>query len=196
MPTHSWASIDIVGSAITVHLGVITDLHCRSLDYAAAFFLLGDGLKDAVGVCMRQLDDFHLAIMIARVYEGDNGPVLRDILNSHLLPLAFARGHRRLAVWAFWMLNRRDLAVRTLVVRRQRTVRQTKVTFFAQTPLANMREAVQNPLIKQVGQPGQEDSSLVLLYAELRDWSLQTLRGSSAIAPILETQVRRKFHLT
>lgn len=29
----------------------------------------------------------------------------------------------------------------------------------------------------------------MLLYAELRDWSLQTLRGTSAITPILETQV-------
>ena len=86
------------------------------LDYAAAFFLLADSLKDAVGICLRQLDDFHLAIMIARVYEGDNGPVLKGILNDHLLPLAFARGHRRLAVWALWMLNRRDLAVRMLVV--------------------------------------------------------------------------------
>lgn len=65
---------------------------------------------------MRQLDDFHLAVMIARVYEGDDGPILRDVLDKHILPLAFARGHRRLAVWALWMLKRRDLAVRALVV--------------------------------------------------------------------------------
>lgn len=84
--------------------------------YAAAFFLLGDSLKDCVGVCLRQLDDFHLALTIARVYEGDDGPFVRDILNRHVLPLAFTRGHRRLAIWAFWMLKRRDLAVQAIVV--------------------------------------------------------------------------------
>ena len=40
------------------------------IEYAAAFFLLGDRLKDAVNVCLKHLDDFQLAIAIARVYEG------------------------------------------------------------------------------------------------------------------------------
>lgn len=84
--------------------------------FAAAFFLLGDSLKDAVSVCLRQLDDFPLAIAIARVYEGDDGPVLRSILEGTVLPLAFKQGFRWLASWAFWMLNRRDLAIQTIVV--------------------------------------------------------------------------------
>ena len=89
---------------------------CHLQDYAAAFFLLGDSLKDCVNVCLKQLDDFHLAIMLARVYEGDEGPVLQDILNNHVIPLAFAKGHRRLTCWSFWMLKRRDLAVRAIIV--------------------------------------------------------------------------------
>jgi hypothetical protein len=86
-------------------------------DYAAAFFLLGDSLKDCLGVCLRQIDDWQLAVMLARVYDGDDGPHLRSLLNDHIVPMAFARGYRRLASWAFWMLKRRDLAVRVIVVR-------------------------------------------------------------------------------
>lgn len=40
------------------------------IEYAAAFFLLGDQLRDAVNVCLKHLDDFQLAIAITRVYEG------------------------------------------------------------------------------------------------------------------------------
>ena len=85
--------------------------------FAAAFFILGDSLKDAVSICLRQLDDFQLAIAIARTYEGDDGPVLRSILEETVLPLAFKEGFRWLASWAFWMLKRRDLAIQTVVVR-------------------------------------------------------------------------------
>ena len=85
-------------------------------DYAAAFFLLGDSLKDCLGVCLRQLDDWQLAVMLARVYDGDDGIHLQTLLHDHILPMAFAKGFRRLASWAFWMMKRRDLAVRVIVV--------------------------------------------------------------------------------
>ena len=98
-----------------------THTYQRFKDYAAAFFLLGDSLKDCVSLCLKQLDDFHLAVILARVYEGDDGPVLRDLLSTHVVPLAFAQGHRRLACWGFWMLKRRDLAVRVIIVSYQWT---------------------------------------------------------------------------
>ena len=88
-----------------------------TLEYAAAFFLLGGSLKDAVNVCLKQLSDFQLAIALARVVEGgSDGPVLRDILQNTVIPIAFREGNRWLGSWAFWMLNRRDFAVRILVV--------------------------------------------------------------------------------
>lgn len=88
-----------------------------SSEFAAAFFLLGDSLKDAVNVCLRQLDDFQLAIAIARVYEGgDSGPVLRSILEDHSIPYAVQHGYRWLSSWSFWMLGRRDLAIQVIVV--------------------------------------------------------------------------------
>jgi RAVE protein 1 C terminal len=86
-------------------------------EYAAAFFILGGSLKDAVAVCLRHLDDFQLAVALTRVVEGrDDGPILRDILNETIIPLAFKKGNRWLGSWAFWLLHRRDLAVRILVV--------------------------------------------------------------------------------
>lgn len=87
-------------------------------EYAAAFFLLGGSLKDAVNVCIKQLDDFQLAIALARIVEqSDDGPILQDILNNTVVPVAFRKGNRWLASWAFWLLHRRDLSVRILVVR-------------------------------------------------------------------------------
>ena len=74
-------------------------------------------MKDAVNVCIRNLQDFQLAIALARVVEyGDDGPILKDILTNTVIPMAFREGNRWLASWAFWILRRRDLAVRILVV--------------------------------------------------------------------------------
>ncbi|KAF9916958.1 regulator of (H+)-ATPase in vacuolar membrane [Lobosporangium transversale] len=53
----------------------------QRFEYAAAFFLLGDRLQDAVNVCIKQLNDFQLAIAICRVYEPEErGPVLTQLL--------------------------------------------------------------------------------------------------------------------
>jgi hypothetical protein len=87
-------------------------------EYAAAFFLLGDSLRDAVNVCIKQLEDFQLAVALARVVEQSNeGPILKSILQETVLPIAFKNGNRWLGSWAFWLLNRRDMAVRILLVR-------------------------------------------------------------------------------
>lgn len=87
------------------------------LEYAAAFFLLGGALKDAASICLKKMGDVQLAIALARIVEGnDDGPVLQEILRETVVPLAFKDGNRWLASWAFWLLHRRDLAVRILVV--------------------------------------------------------------------------------
>lgn len=88
----------------------------RRFHYAAAFFLLADSPRDAAHVCINQLKDLQLAIAIVRAYEGDDGPVLKDILEKHVLPQATLDGNRWMATWAFWLLKRRDLAVRSLIV--------------------------------------------------------------------------------
>lgn len=77
---------------------------------------MGDSLKDCVNICFNQMKDPQLAIAIARVYEGDHGPVLRGLLQGSILPMAIREGNRWMATWAFWMLRRKDLAVRAILV--------------------------------------------------------------------------------
>lgn len=96
--------------------------------YAAAFFLLAGSYRDGINVCLRQLNDIPLAIAIARVVEGDDGPLLKWILTDTVVPLAFAGGHRWLGSWAFWMLGRRDLSIRMLIVRMLHSTELTTVT--------------------------------------------------------------------
>jgi hypothetical protein len=86
------------------------------VEYAAAFFLLADSLKDAVSVCIRNLNDLQLAIALARVYEGDDGPTLKQIINNNVLPQAVQEGDRWLASWGFWMLGDRGKSVQALIV--------------------------------------------------------------------------------
>ena len=38
----------------------------QRFELAAAFFLLGGSLKDAVNICLQKLNDFQLALVIAR----------------------------------------------------------------------------------------------------------------------------------
>jgi hypothetical protein len=96
--------------------GALSDIDYDT-EYAAAFFLLADHLKDAVNVILNQLKDLQLAIAVTRVYEGEGGPILRELLQDKVLPLAAREGNRWLASWAFWMLHRRDMSVRALIVR-------------------------------------------------------------------------------
>jgi hypothetical protein len=73
-------------------------------------------LRDAALICLNQIGDIQLAIAITRAYEGDDGPVLKEILETRVLPEAAIDGNRWMASWAFWMLGRRDMAVRSLIV--------------------------------------------------------------------------------
>ncbi|KAG9095999.1 regulator of (H+)-ATPase in vacuolar membrane [Ceratobasidium sp. UAMH 11750] len=138
----------------------------QRFEFAAAFFMLGGSLQDAVNVCLKQLDDFQLAIALARVVEGDNGPVLRGILSKAVVPLAFESGNRWLGSWAFWMLDRRDLSVRILL-----------------TPLGQFAASLKDTFeIGVIGDPHFDDPSLALLFAQLKSKSLQTVKGVSEIS--------------
>ncbi|KIK91309.1 hypothetical protein PAXRUDRAFT_34992 [Paxillus rubicundulus Ve08.2h10] len=141
-----------------------TLLSKQRFEYAAAFFLLGGSLKDAVNVCIKQLSDFQLAVALARVVEqGNNGPVLRDILNNAVLPTAFREGNRWLGSWAFWLLRRKDLSVRILL-----------------TPLRDLADSLGMQIPER--EPHFDDPSLALLFSQLRSKTLQTATGTSEIS--------------
>ncbi|KAI9845530.1 MAG: regulator of (H+)-ATPase in vacuolar membrane [Thelocarpon superellum] len=134
-------------------------------EYAAAFFLLADALKDAVGVCVTHLGDVQLAITIARVYGGDDHPVLHALLEDTMLPQAAVDGNRWLATWAFWMLGRREQAVRALV-----------------SPIHTLLASPASPTLHAKSFRA-NDPALVVLYQQLRQKTLQALRGAARISP-------------
>jgi hypothetical protein len=136
----------------------------RRFGYAASFFLLGDHLQDAVSVLHNQLGDTQLAVAVARVYGGDDSPVLHNFLKDKILPQAAQDGNRWLATWAYWMLGRRDTAVRALV-----------------TPLSRLLSPPETPNFKSKSYLT-DDPALVVIYKQLREKSLQTLRGATMIA--------------
>ncbi|TVY58160.1 Regulator of V-ATPase in vacuolar membrane protein 1 [Lachnellula cervina] len=138
-------------------------------EYAAAFFLLADHLKDAVNVILNQLKDLQLAIAVTRVYEGEGGPILKELLQDKVLPLAAQEGNRWLASWAFWMLHRRDMSVRALI-----------------SPVYTLLETPQSPPDLQAKLFLTDDPALVVLYSQLRQKTLQTLRGASKVTPKVE----------
>ncbi|CAO1632061.1 unnamed protein product [Parajaminaea phylloscopi] len=149
----------------------------RRFEFAACFFLLGDSLQDAVNVCVRNLQDVHLAIALCRIKEGrDDGPVFTALLQSRVLPMVFEHGYRWLGHWAFWMLKMRDCATKILV-----------------SPLADLRTdprvlgllpaASSGITTNVIPAPRYEDVALAIFFLELKRKTLLTLKGSREVSP-------------
>ncbi|KAJ5295009.1 hypothetical protein N7508_009830 [Penicillium antarcticum] len=145
----------------------------RRFEYAASFFLLADHLRDAANVIINQMGDLQLAIAITRAYEGDNGPVLRHILEEKVLHEAASEGNRWMASWAFWMLRRRDMAVRALISPVETLLLPPTPT----SPVSPGRVTLQSKSYLS------NDPALVVLYHQLRAKTLQTLKGASKVRP-------------
>lgn len=92
------------------------NLYFIFLEYAAAFFLLADKLRDAVNVILKNMKDYQLAIAICRVYEGDQSPLLKEILENNIVPMAIENNDRWLVSISFWLLDKQKDAVRSMVV--------------------------------------------------------------------------------
>ena len=133
-------------------------------------------------MCMNQLGDVQLAIAVARVYGGDDGPVLREILQERVLPQAAKDGNRWLATWAFWMLGRRDQAVRALMVSGARSQVPLHAHIQPQAPIHTLLDTPSLPDL-EANSFLTDDPGLVVFYRQLRQNSVQTLRGASSISP-------------
>lgn len=94
--------------------------------HAAAFFLLGNSLSDAIEVCLDRLNDIQLALVICRLYDG--GDVLpesaKKILFTHILGCdesgqnylpSKAHPDPFLRSIVLWMLKDHDGALQTLL---------------------------------------------------------------------------------
>lgn len=110
-------------------------------DYAAAFFVLAGQFRDGIRVCLRQIDDLELALMLARIadhraeFDHDKGfdeirdrlpetqgPVptcgtlTREVIETTVLPRAHKMGDRWLSHWSLWNLGQRHEAIRHLTM--------------------------------------------------------------------------------
>lgn len=76
--------------------------------------MLAGKLKDAVNVCIKQLNDPQLAVCLCRIYEGESGPVLLDILINQLIPEACKSGDRWLSVMLWTLANNTENAFKSI----------------------------------------------------------------------------------
>lgn len=88
----------------------------QRFEYAVAFFLLGNRLRDAVSVCLKQLDDIQLAFTITRIYDGEQSDLLKEIVMSHMLPRTMADQDRWMASLAFSAMGEREKAILALML--------------------------------------------------------------------------------
>lgn len=155
-------------------------------EYAAAFFMLAGQFQDGINVCLRQLNDWQLGLALARVVEGrTDGPIYRRIVSETVLPLAFKGGHRWLGTWAFWMLGRRDLAVRVLIVSIN-CPSDCLISNDLQSPMIDVANDYSPEKPMRVGNPENDDPSLLLMFQHLKSKSLQTAKGTSEVSAKLE----------
>ncbi|XP_045469484.1 dmX-like protein 2 isoform X5 [Harmonia axyridis] len=96
----------------------------QRFDHAAAFFLLAGNLKDAVEICINRLNDIQLAIIIIRLYEGDDN-MLKKLLYTEILgcdedgnnqDICKAHPDPFLRSMALWTLKDHQAALSTLLI--------------------------------------------------------------------------------
>lgn len=91
----------------------------RRFEYAAAFFLLGGSLSDAVNVCVNQLHDIQLAIAITRVWNGnvlDQASAMKKLIEKDIPEMAIdSHEGRWLKIWGD--VHRQDMpgAIRSVI---------------------------------------------------------------------------------
>ncbi|KTW26422.1 hypothetical protein T552_02903 [Pneumocystis carinii B80] len=143
-------------------------------EYSAAFFLLADKLQNAVNICVKNLQDISLAIAISRVYEGDDSQTFKNLLTTYIIPDAIKFNDRWIACWAFWILGKIDLSIKSLVL-----------------PLTSLLEKNSENIIPINSKEMFEgDPSLIILYKELKSKSLQIFRN-----PVISQYQEFKFIL-
>lgn len=108
----------------------------RKFEMAVTFFLLAgrDQLKAALNVCIKNLEDLHLAIWLARLIEGDGGPQLSRIIEEHLIPSAHAHSDPWLESIALWLLKRYTEALSALLTSTRPPQQQSATSAATDTP--------------------------------------------------------------
>ncbi|KAF9322115.1 regulator of (H+)-ATPase in vacuolar membrane [Podila horticola] len=132
--------------------------------YAAAFFLLGNKLQDAVNVCVKHLNDFQLAIALCRVYElEERGPVmtqlLQDLVQTTTDPWLLSLFHS--------ILGQSSQAIQVTLARDSTETSSKQESESSRDPslLILYRHLLKHPLVSSVYE-GDEEFSAVVRAAE------------------------------
>ncbi|CCH59972.1 hypothetical protein TBLA_0C01580 [Henningerozyma blattae CBS 6284] len=137
----------------------------------AVFFLLGGSVKDCVNVLCRQIKDIDLAIAVCRVYEGDDSPVLAEVLQKYILPDVVIQNDKWTASFIYWKLRKQEVAIRALI---------TDPIELENNESIVCKEACVNKSFLV------EDPALLLVYIHLRKRNLRYFIGSLKVDEKLE----------
>jgi len=85
----------------------------QRFEHAAAFFLLAGKIRDALEVVLHNLNDIQLALLIARLYEGDEQNLVNNILNREILTKPHSDPFYR--SMAYWLLKDYEHSLNTLL---------------------------------------------------------------------------------
>lgn len=102
-------------------------------EYAAAFFLLGNCPKDAINICIKHLQDFDLAVFIARI-RYDRAVLLPWLIDTHVLPRARELQDKWLMHWCCWVQGEKEKAIRVIYVSTRGTSHQHSLTYIPSGP--------------------------------------------------------------
>lgn len=144
-------------------------------EYAAAFFLLGDSLRDAVNVICKNMQDVGLAVAVARVYGGEEHEAFPALLCRHVLPRAVRDGDRWTTSWALWRVGERESAIQALV-KPPREILESSDGSRVQLSPEDCR-VPDNKLFLV------DDPVLVMLYRALRKQNIKNLLGAVLLSP-------------
>lgn len=140
----------------------------RRFEYAAAFFLLGGALNDAVNICVNQLDDPQLGIAIARVWHDaiEGNRAMKNVINGSMQELALDTWEARfLLAWGKVQLEDLAGAVRCLALH---------IEILLRGPLDTRAQAALNSKLEQrppecLSFRANEPTVLLELYKHLRE---------------------------
>ena len=57
----------------------------KQYEMSMTFFILAGKLKDALMIAIERVKDLNLAVLICRLVEGDDGPYLKEIIDTHFI---------------------------------------------------------------------------------------------------------------
>ncbi|CAN8284476.1 unnamed protein product [Cochlearia groenlandica] len=77
----------------------------HQLELAIGFFLLGGEASSAINVCVKNLHDEQLALVICRLVDGQGGALESNLIKKYILPSAVQRGDIWLASLLKWELG-------------------------------------------------------------------------------------------